>query len=99
MVEAVRSTSRQSHPNPKLLAPEHLKNLAGGCGIQTGKAALIENRNLKLKSLNLVALGLIADVARFRVKHGRPKKGYRLMRTDRLGLRVMAELSGTRPEP
>ncbi|HEU0296677.1 MAG TPA: single-stranded-DNA-specific exonuclease RecJ [Anaerolineales bacterium] len=87
--------------NPKLLPAGHpLKNLAGvGVAFKLAEA-LITNYESQITPhalLDLVALGLIADVA---VLQGETRslaqKGIdRLRTTNRLGLRVMAELSGT----
>jgi single-stranded-DNA-specific exonuclease len=87
--------------NPKLLPAEHpLKNLAGvGVAFKLAEA-LITNYESQITPhalLDLVALGLIADVALLQSEtRALAKKGIqRLRTTNRLGLRVMAELSGT----
>ena len=93
--------------NPKLIPSEHpLKHLAGvGVAYKLAEALLIENRQSEIVNrkseignlLDLVALGLIADVAILQGEtRALAQKGIqRLRTTDRLGLRVMAELSGT----
>ena len=86
--------------NPKLLPADHpLATLAGvGVAYKLAEALLIENRNSEPANLlDLVALGLIADVALLRgetrllVQQGIQE----LRQTNRLGLKTMAELSGT----
>ena len=95
--------------NPKLLPADHpLANLAGvGVAYKLAEALLIENRQSSTLApgvsagvvhlLDLVALGLIADVAllkgetRLLVQQGIQA----LRETNRPGLKVMAELSGT----
>jgi len=89
--------------NPKMLSEEHpLKNLAGvGVAYKLAEALLIENQKSEIeKLLDLVALGLIADVAVLRGEtRSLAQKGIqRLHTTHRLGLKVMAELSGTNLE-
>ncbi|MCC7189198.1 MAG: single-stranded-DNA-specific exonuclease RecJ [Anaerolineales bacterium] len=95
--------------NPKLLPQEHpLKNLAGVGVAYKLAEALITNYQLQslqspvssLELLDLVALGLIADVA---LLHGETRslaqKGIQQLRkTNRIGLKVMAELSNTNLE-
>jgi single-stranded-DNA-specific exonuclease len=93
--------------NPKLLPTAHpLKNLAGvGVAYKLAEALLSQRSNVKGQTspedlLDLVALGLIADVA---VLQGETRslaqKGIQKLRsTSRLGLKVMAELSGTNLE-
>ena len=85
--------------NPKLLPAEHpLANLAGvGVAYKLAEALLIENRKSEIENLlDLVALGLIADVALLRGEtRTLAQKGIqRLRATNRLGLKIMAELSG-----
>ncbi len=92
--------------NPKLLPKDHpLKNLAGvGVAYKLAAAllALIPHPSSARKGqsegelLDLVALGLIADVALLQNEtRTLAKKGIeRLRNTNRLGLRVMAELAG-----
>ena len=91
--------------NPKFLPDDHpLKHLAGvGVAYKLAEAILdirysnIESRISSIELLDLVALGLIADVAllkgetRTLVQRGIQK----LRETERLGLKVMAELSST----
>jgi single-stranded-DNA-specific exonuclease len=100
--------------NPKLLPEDHpLKNLAGvGVAYKLAEALLDDGPSTEdrlsstvhdLRSeelLDLVALGLIADVAMLRGEtRSLAKKGIeKLRKTDRLGLKVMAELSGTNLE-
>jgi single-stranded-DNA-specific exonuclease len=86
--------------NPKTLSSDHpLANLAGvGVAYKLAEALLthyqspITNHHL----LDLVALGLIADVALLKGEtRSLAQKGIaKLRETSRLGLRVMAELSG-----
>lgn len=96
--------------NPKLLPEDHpLKNLAGvGVAYKLAEALLenwesgIENRfaNSQITNpdslLDLVALGLIADVALLQNEtRTLAKRGIEQLRnTNRIGLRVMAELAG-----
>ena len=90
--------------NPKLLTEEHpLKNLAGVGVAYKLAEALITNYESPIAPdtlLDLVALGLIADVAVLQNEtRSLAKKGIQKLRnTGRLGLRVMAELSGTNLE-
>lgn len=86
--------------NPKLLHKDHLlANLAGvGVAYKLAEALLIENRKSEIVNLlDLVALGLIADVALLKGEtRALAQKGIQALRnTDRLGLKVMAELSST----
>jgi single-stranded-DNA-specific exonuclease len=86
--------------NPKLLPPDHLlANLAGvGVAYKLAEALLIENRKSEIENLlDLVALGLIADVALLKGEtRSLAQKGIEALRnTKRLGLKVMAELSST----
>jgi len=93
--------------NPKLLPEGHiLANLAGvGVAYKVAEALLSQRSNIESQIstenlLDLVALGLIADVA---LLHGETRslaqKGIQSLRTtNRLGLKVMAELSGTNLE-
>lgn len=88
--------------NPKLLPQEHpLRNLAGvGVAYKLAEALLdsrisnIELSNVEL--LDLVALGLIADVALLQNEtRSLAKRGIEQLRiTNRAGLRAMAELAG-----
>jgi len=91
--------------NPKLLPENHtLANLAG-VGVAYKLAdALLDTKNAKLDSpishidlLDLVALGLIADVALLKGEtRSLAQKGIETLRnTNRLGLKVIAELSNT----
>lgn len=85
--------------NPKLLPENHsLRNLAGvGVAYKLAEALLIENRKSEIVNLlDLVALGLVADVALLqRETRALAKQGIEQLRnTSRLGLRVMAELAG-----
>ncbi|HKY55122.1 MAG TPA: single-stranded-DNA-specific exonuclease RecJ [Anaerolineales bacterium] len=87
--------------NPKLLPKDHLLAHLAGVGVAYKLAeALLANYQLPITSkelLDLVALGLIADVAllkgetRLLVQQGIQA----LRETNRPGLKVMAELSGT----
>jgi single-stranded-DNA-specific exonuclease len=90
--------------NPKLLPEDHLLANLAGVGVAYKLAeALLANDQLpvtKESLLDLVALGLIADVAL--LKGGTrllAQQGIQALReTDRPGLIVMAELSGTNLE-
>ena len=93
--------------NPKLLPEDHpLRNLAG-VGVAYKLAEVLLGQTSKVESqlqsedlLDLVALGLIADVALLQ-KETRflAQKGIQQLRqTNRLGLKVMAELSNTNLE-
>ena len=94
--------------NPKRLNDTHpLKNLAGvGVAYKLAEALLadplsnIQSPISSLDLLDLVALGLIADVAVLRGEtRSLAQKGIqRLRATNRLGLKAMAELSGTNLE-
>lgn len=86
--------------NPKLLPNGHLlANLAGvGVAYKLAETLLIENHQLEIENLlDLVALGLIADVAILQGEtRSLAQKGIQKLRaTNRLGLKVMAELSNT----
>ena len=86
--------------NPKLLDENHiLANLAGvGVAYKLAEALLIENRKSEIGNLlDLVALGLIADVAILKGEtRSLVQRGIQVLRnTGRIGLRAMAELSGT----
>jgi single-stranded-DNA-specific exonuclease len=92
--------------NPKLLPENHLlKNLAG-VGVAYKLAEALQNsefRTMNYEStdlLDLVALGLIADVALLKGEtRSLAQKGIQALRnTKRLGLKVMAELSSTNLE-
>jgi len=91
--------------NPKLLPKDHmLANLAGvGVAYKLAEALLSsddfsrQNKATKVATtLDLVALGLIADVALLKGEtRSLAQKGIRALReTKRLGLKVIAELSG-----
>jgi len=90
--------------NPKLLPEDHtLKNLAGvGVAYKLAEALLAnyESSITPNDFLDLVALGLIADVALLKGEtRALAQKGIKALRnTKRLGLKVMAELSGTNLE-
>jgi single-stranded-DNA-specific exonuclease len=97
--------------NPKLLPPGHLLgNLAGvGVAFKLAEALLTNYREASLGDqspitpdnlLDLVALGLIADVALLKGEtRALAQRGiHALRRTQRTGLKVMAELSGTNLE-
>lgn len=90
--------------NPKLLPEDHpLRNLAGvGVAYKLAEALLdtrtsnIDSQISNIELLDLVALGLIADVALLQNEtRSLAKQGIEQLRnTSRLGLRVMAELAG-----
>jgi single-stranded-DNA-specific exonuclease len=99
--------------NPKLLHKNHLlSNLAGvGVAYKLAEALLSSNDFSRLKPateisttsedlLDLVALGLIADVALLKGEtRSLAQKGIEALRnTNRLGLKVIAEYSGTNLE-
>ncbi|MBK9927303.1 MAG: single-stranded-DNA-specific exonuclease RecJ [Anaerolineales bacterium] len=91
--------------NPKLLPPDHLlANLAGvGVAYKLAEALLaFSGQQLAISDslLDLVALGLIADVALLKGEtRSLAQKGIEALRnTKRLGLKVMAELSNTNLE-
>jgi len=90
--------------NPKLLPEDHtLANLAGvGVAYKLAEALLGQRSNVEGQMpsddlLDLVALGLIADVALLAGEtRSLAQKGIQALRnTNRLGLKVMAELSNT----
>jgi single-stranded-DNA-specific exonuclease len=91
--------------NPKLLAEDHILANLAGVGVAYKLAeALLENRKSKVERLpspnmllDLVALGLIADVALLKGEtRSLVQRGIQVLRnTSRIGLRTMAELSGT----
>jgi single-stranded-DNA-specific exonuclease len=90
--------------NPKLLPQGHiLENLAGvGVAYKLAEALLVHYRpplNPEML-LDLVALGLIADVALLKGEtRTLVQKGLRTLRkTNRIGIKIMAELSGTNLE-
>ncbi|WKZ34641.1 MAG: single-stranded-DNA-specific exonuclease RecJ [Anaerolineales bacterium] len=85
--------------NPKLLPQDHpLRNLAGaGVAYKLAEALLIENRKSEIENLlDLVALGLVADIALLQNEtRSLVKQGIRqLRRTNRIGLKMMADLAG-----
>jgi len=86
--------------NPKMLPADHpLANLAGvGVAYKLAEALLGQTSTEEL--LDLVALGLIADVALLKGEtRSLAQKGIQALRTtERLGLKVMAELSNTNLE-
>jgi single-stranded-DNA-specific exonuclease len=91
--------------NPKLLPDDHLlANLAGvGVAYKLAEALLAfsgQQSAISDSLLDLVALGLIADVALLKGEtRSLAQKGIQALRnTNRLGLKVMAELSGTNLE-
>jgi single-stranded-DNA-specific exonuclease len=93
--------------NPKLLPDDHLlKNLAGvGVAYKLAEALLsqrlnVEGQRLSEDLLDLVALGLIADVALLAGEtRSLAQKGIQTLRnTKRLGLKVISELSSTNLE-
>jgi single-stranded-DNA-specific exonuclease len=98
--------------NPKLLPKDHPLATLAGVGVAYKLAeALLETRNEKQETsndelithsslLDLVALGLIADVALLKGEtRSLAQKGIQALReTKRLGLKVIAELSGTNLE-
>jgi len=91
--------------NPKLLPEDHLlKNLAGvGVAYKLAEALLaFSGQQLAISDslLDLVALGLIADVALLKGEtRSLAQKGIKALRnTKRLGLKVIAELSSTNLE-
>jgi len=93
--------------NPKLLPKDHpLANLAGVGVAYKLAEALLSNERQEMRNeplvthhslLDLVALGLIADVALLKGEtRSLAQKGIEALRnTKRLGLKVIAELSGT----
>ncbi|MBI5295941.1 MAG: single-stranded-DNA-specific exonuclease RecJ [Chloroflexi bacterium] len=93
--------------NPKLLPKNHLlANLAGvGVAYKLAEALLGQRSKVEGQAsaddlLDLVALGLIADVALLKGEtRSLAQKGIQALReTKRLGLKVIAELSGTNLE-
>jgi len=86
--------------NPKLLPKGHLLENLVGVGVAYKLAEALLGQKSKVESqdlLDLVALGLIADVALLKGEtRSLAQKGIRALReTKRLGLKVIAELSGT----
>ncbi|HMB21224.1 MAG TPA: single-stranded-DNA-specific exonuclease RecJ, partial [Anaerolineales bacterium] len=88
--------------NPKLLPEDHiLANLAGvGVAYKLAEALLVNRKSELINLLDLVALGLIADVALLKGEtRSLVQRGIQVLRnTGRIGLRVIAELSGTNLE-
>jgi len=89
--------------NPKFLPDNHpLKHLAGvGVAYKLAEALLTGNQQNEIENLlDLVALGLIADVALLKGEtRALAQKGIQALRnTKRLGLKVIAELSSTNLE-
>ena len=91
--------------DPKTLPKDHpLANLAGvGVAYKLAEALFEQNATRKTQLtqlLDLVALGLIADVALLKGEtRSLAQKGIQALRsTNRIGLKVMAELSGTNLE-
>ena len=94
--------------NPKMLPKDHLLSNLAGVGVAYKLAeALLDDKTRStvngLRSedlLDLVALGLIADVALLKGEtRSLAQKGIQKIReTNRLGLKVIAELSGTNLE-
>jgi len=90
--------------NPKLLPGDHpLANLAGVGVAYKLAEAILDSPNLNVEDrissddlLDLVALGLIADVALLKGEtRSLAQKGIKKLReTERLGLKVMSELAG-----
>ena len=85
--------------NPKLLPEDHpLRNLAGvGVAYKLAEALLIKDQKSEIGNLlDLVALGLIADVALLQSEtRSLAKQGIEQLRnTNRIGLRLIAELAG-----
>jgi single-stranded-DNA-specific exonuclease len=87
--------------NPKMLPAGHPLATLAGVGVAYKLVeALFDQRQPTTEFLDLVALGLIADVA---LLHGETRslaqRGIQALRsTNRLGLKVMAELSSTNLE-
>ncbi len=85
--------------DPKLLPAEHpLRHLAGvGVAYKLAEALLLEHGHTEIEPLlDLVALGLIADVALLKGEtRALAKRGIQALRnTSRLGLKAMAEIAG-----
>ena len=84
--------------NPKLLSEDHILANLAGVGVAYKLAeALLANHTSPHALLDLVALGLIADVALLKGEtRSLVQRGIQVLRnTARIGLRAMAELSGT----
>jgi len=87
--------------NPKLLPKGHILENLAGVGVAYKLAeALLDTRVSNIELLDLVALGLIADVALLKGEtRTLVQKGIQALRkTDRVGLKIVAELSGTNLE-
>lgn len=94
--------------NPKLLPKDHLLSNLAGVGVAyklaeallDGEARSTVNGLRSVNLLDLVALGLIADVALLKGEtRSLAQKGIEALRnTDRLGLKIIAEYSGTNLE-
>jgi single-stranded-DNA-specific exonuclease len=90
--------------NPKLLPESHILSNLAGVGVAYKLAeALLEHHSASYTRhslLDLVALGLIADVALLKGEtRSLVQRGIQVLRnTGRIGLRAMAELSGTNLE-
>ena len=84
--------------NPKLLPEDHILANLAGVGVAYKLAeVLLEGHTHPNALLDLVALGLIADVALLKGEtRSLVQRGIQVLRnTGRIGLRAMAELSGT----
>jgi len=89
--------------NPKLLPDGHpLSTLAGvGVAYKLAEALLIKNHKSEIENLlDLVALGLVADVALLKGDtRALAQKGLQALRvTKRLGLQTIMEMAGVQPE-
>ncbi|PWH13486.1 MAG: single-stranded-DNA-specific exonuclease RecJ [Anaerolineae bacterium] len=90
--------------NPKLLPPEHPLASLPGAGVAYKLAeALLDHQPASLKSyqlLDLVALGIIADLAILRgdTRYLAQKGLQALRETQRLGLKTMMELAELKPD-
>ena len=90
--------------NPKLLGEEHILANLAGVGVAYKLAeALLEGHSASYTRhslLDLVALGLVADVALLKGEtRSLVQRGIQVLRnTGRIGLRAMADLSGTNLE-
>ena len=88
--------------NPKLLPEDHLLANLAGVGVAYKLAEALLNSEFRIQNfestdlLDLVALGLIADVALLKGEtRSLAQKGIQNLRnTNRLGLKVIAELAG-----
>jgi single-stranded-DNA-specific exonuclease len=93
--------------NPKLLPEGHILENLAGVGVAyklaetlLGQRSKVEGLTLAEELLDLVALGLIADVALLKGEtRTLVQKGIQVLRrTNRLGLKIVAEVSGTNLE-